>query len=77
MNDNLLVKYLLNNISQKHNFVKLAKVEIESFVTKLKHLLNAGYNASLKLDAFKGEATVSIHATLTSSITYMGTIAAS
>ena len=42
----------------------MARVEIDSFYTKFKHLLNAGYDATISFEARKGEAFVTLHAGL-------------
>ena len=40
----------------------MAYIEIDSFVSKFKHLLCAGYVASLKMDSYDGEAHVTLDA---------------
>ena len=45
----------------------MTQVEIDSFISKFKHLLSAGLNATLKLDACNGCAHVTLSTDLTSS----------
>ena len=42
----------------------MADTEIESFITKFKHLCKIGINASLNLSSSNGKATVTLHAEL-------------
>ena len=41
-------------------------LELDSFYTKFKHLLNSGYNATLTLESIRGEAFVCLKAGLDS-----------
>ena len=42
----------------------MATVELESYVTKFKHLCSVGIHATLNFDCNEGEATVSLKANI-------------
>ena len=42
----------------------MAIVELDSFVTKFKHLLSTGFNVTLTLEAVNGKATVCLRSEL-------------